>query len=138
MTTKKTLGRQDILKADDLGIEIVEVPEWGGVVRVRGLTGEERDLWESEVADARYGENRQGQPVILRNARARRVARCVVDEDGKRVFRDADIKALGQKSGRALDRVFDVAAALSGISEAEVEDIRKNLRAASSGNSPSD
>ena len=37
------LDRNAILGADDLGREVVDVPEWAGSVQVRGLTAAERD-----------------------------------------------------------------------------------------------
>ena len=43
------LSREDILKAEDLPTEEVPVPEWGGSVLVRGLTGRERDLFETSM-----------------------------------------------------------------------------------------
>ncbi len=43
------LTKDDILGADDLATEDVEVPEWGGCVRVRALTGTERDAFEAAM-----------------------------------------------------------------------------------------
>ena len=40
------LSRDDILKAADNEPEEVDVPEWGGSVLVRGMTGRERDAFE--------------------------------------------------------------------------------------------
>ena len=37
------LDKAAILTADDLGRREVAVPEWGGTVLIRGLTGAERD-----------------------------------------------------------------------------------------------
>jgi hypothetical protein len=41
------LSRDDILNADDLTIETIAVPEWGGEVNVKTLTGAEKDKWET-------------------------------------------------------------------------------------------
>ena len=41
------LNREAILAAEDLPRELVEVPEWGGAVYVRALTGAERDQFEA-------------------------------------------------------------------------------------------
>src|SRR5690606_20312294 len=99
----KLLTREAILQAEDLPTEDVEVPEWGGVVRVRGLTGAERGAFEQSIVDARG----KGARMNLQNVRARLVALAVVDESGNRLFSDADVEALGRKSGRALNRVFE-------------------------------
>jgi len=47
-----TLNKEQILRADDLKTEEVDVPEWGGSVRVRVLTGTERDAFESSIYDS--------------------------------------------------------------------------------------
>jgi hypothetical protein len=121
----KLLSRSEILSVMDIQTEDVLVPEWGGTVRVRGLTGSERDKFE-DVSMQRYGKKNQSREVNLKDFRARLSAWSIVDEDGKRVFSDSDITALGQKSAAALQRVFDVAARLSGLSESDVDELTKN------------
>ena len=117
------LSRDDILKADDLETEDVDVPEWGGVVRIRGLTGTQRDAFEASVVKMN-GTNKQYN---LTNLRARFVALCVVDADGKRLFTDADVKQLGEKSATALERVWTAARKLSGMSEDDVEELAEGF-----------
>jgi hypothetical protein len=43
------LTKEQILSADDIKTETVLVPEWGGDVIVRGLSGVERDAYEMAV-----------------------------------------------------------------------------------------
>ena len=43
------LSKTAILTANDLQTEDVEVPEWGGAVRVRSFTGRERDAFEASM-----------------------------------------------------------------------------------------
>lgn len=116
------LTKEQILGADDLPYEDVPVPEWGGTVRVRTLSGMERDAFEGAITEQR-GRNVRIKP---ENVRARLVALSVVDEEGQPLFRLSDIKQLGAKSARALDRVWDVARRLSGISNEDVEELAKN------------
>jgi hypothetical protein len=117
------LSRDDVLKAEDITAEEVDVPEWGGSVLVRGLTGRERDEFEVSMT-VRHG----GQMVQdFANLRARLVARCIVDEDGQRLFTDSDVAALGEKSAAAIDRVFTVASQLSGLGEKDVEELTANF-----------
>jgi len=101
------LTREEILQARDLAYEDVEVPEWGGTVRVRGLMAYERDELELEALEA------QKKPTAVRNVRARLVARCLVNAEGKRLFTDADAEELGKKHGAVIDRLFWVAQRLS-------------------------
>lgn len=122
------LSRDAILAADDVQFEDVEVPEWGGKVRVKSLTGKERDALESSMIVGK-GKNAN---VNLNNLRAKLVARSVVDEDGKRIFTDDDIAALGAKSAAALTRVYEVAQRLSGITQEDVDELTKNSETAPS------
>ena len=119
------LDRDSILAADDLKRETVEVPEWGGEVIVREMTGRERDRFEAGWINADKGDV-QVNPKNLDNFRARLVAQTVVDEEGNRLFTDDDAVELGSKSAAALDRVFTVATRLSGITDKDVDDLVKN------------
>ena len=51
------LTRDKILSADDIRSERVKVPEWGGEVIVREMTGAERDEWEGSVVRREEGED---------------------------------------------------------------------------------
>ena len=117
------LTREQILDAQDLQTEVVEVPEWGGSVKVQGMTGRERDAFEAEIID-RKGKDFS---VNMQNIRAKLVVLSLVNGDGQHVFNDKDVFALGKKSAIALDRVFTVAQELSGISKEDVEELAKNL-----------
>lgn len=117
------LSRDEILAADDLPTEVVSVEEWGGKVIVRGLTARERDAYDESVLDMRGNKAK----VKMENIRAELVARCVVDEEGKRVFSDADAKALGKKSAVVVNRLWDVARRLSGMTEEAVEEAEETF-----------
>lgn len=119
------LNRDRILAAQDLRFEEVEIPEWEGTVRVRGLTGAQRDQYEAEVLSA---HGRRGSfELRFRQARAKLVAMSVVDAEGNLLFSEGDVAALGGKSARALDRIFDVAARLSGLTGEEVEELVRDF-----------
>ena len=72
------------------------------------------------------------------NARAKLVVRALVDENGDRLFKDQDAGALGAKSGAVLDRLFDIVAEMSGISDTAVADAEGNSEPDPSGDSFSD
>lgn len=118
----KLLTREQILQAQDLPTEDVDVKEWGGTVRVRALTGMERDSFEQSIVE----QKGKGTRMNIRNIRAKLVALTVVDEEGNRVFSDTDVQALGKKSAAALDRVFEVAQRLSGLKPEDVDELAKN------------
>jgi hypothetical protein len=91
------LSRDQILEANDLETREVDCPEWGGSVLVRALSGRERDAWEASLVQMR-GKQQVPQ---MGNVRAKLVVRCCVDENGERLFSDADVKALGREVGGA-------------------------------------
>jgi hypothetical protein len=128
------LRREAILAARDIQTELVPVPEWGGSVMVRGLSGRERDAFEASVVEQKGKKTEYN----LRNVRARFVALCLVDEAGARLFTDpADVLLLGNKSARALERVWDKARELSGLSDEDVEELAKNSESDQSDDSTS-
>lgn len=120
--TLPVLDRDQILRADDRRVERVPVPEWGGAVFCRGLTGSERDAYESGVYT--------GKGVNLVNVRARLCALGMCDANGKTLFNDADIILLAQKNAAPLDRCYDKIRDLSGMTPEDVEELEKNLEPA--------
>ena len=129
-----TLTKGEILAAVDLPTERVAVPEWGGEVMVRGMTGAERDAFEASLVRTR---GQKTSELNLENARAKLIARTVVDEEGTRLFSDADAVALGKKSAQALQRVFEVAQRLSGLTPDDITDLTENLASGQSDGSTS-
>ena len=117
----KRVTREEILAAA-LATEVVPVPEWGGEVVVRELTGAQRDAYEESCFTGRGRDRREN----FRNLRARLVALAVVDEAGAPLFSETDVEALGNAGAAALDRVFTVAQRLSGLSAKDVEDLAGN------------
>uniref|UniRef100_A0A6M3IYH5 Putative tail assembly chaperone n=1 Tax=viral metagenome TaxID=1070528 RepID=A0A6M3IYH5_9ZZZZ len=128
------LTRDQILNIDDTKKELVPVPEWGGDVWVRNMSGKERDSFEEETFLAKGPDNKQNWT----NMRARLCVRCIVDEAGNRLFEDKDVDYLGAKNACALDRIFAVAQRLSGIGKKDLEDLTKNSSKGQSENSISD
>jgi len=112
-----TLTKAEILNADDLPLETVEVPEWGGSVCVRVITGAERDRFEADCTNKAVG---------MENIRARLASLCVCDEAGKRLFSNGECKELGGKSSAALNRIFQAAQKLNVFTEDEIDEIAGN------------
>lgn len=124
------LTRNHILACQDQQTRIVAVPEWGGSVMVWGMTGGERDSYEQAALDQRTGER-----ITVKGLRSRLVVMCVRDAGGRRLFTAAHIPALALKSAAALDRVANVAAELSGLSDSDMEEMVKNSDAVQSDDS---
>ena len=127
------LTRDEILKAEDIDTQEVDVPEWGGTVLVKGLSGRQRDEFEGSMVE------RRGRRAVLNtaNMRAKLVAWSVVDETGKRLFTNADIQDLGEHSAAAVDRVYSVAAKLSGLGDEDVEEATADFDKTGGSNSSS-
>jgi uncharacterized protein YnzC (UPF0291/DUF896 family) len=128
------LNREAIFAVSDIKTEDVFVPEWGGAVKVKGLTARERDEYETSIVQSR-GKNVE---INRRNIRAKLVVMTVVDDAGNRLFGDTDLKALGEKSAAAIDRLFGVAQRLSGLTAEDEEDLAKNSESDRSDDSGSD
>lgn len=123
------LGRDDILDADDQQYDVVECPEWGGKVRVRGLSGTQRDAYENSLLQS----NGQDRKMNLANARAKMCVLAIVDGNGRTIFTADDVRALGRKSALPIERIFDVARRLSGMTQEDVDKLTENF-----GSDPSD
>lgn len=125
------LTKEQILQADDIVTETVSVPEWGGEIMVRALSGAQIDRLEQEITNARVNG-------VTENVRARWVARCVIDEKGDRLFDDTEIVHLGKKSGAVLDDIFDVCMRINGRGEKYIRELEKNLGRAPTNSSSTD
>jgi hypothetical protein len=129
------LTRDQILEANDLKTEEVQVAEWGGSVFVRTMTGTDRDSFEDSLVTTLPDGSRRAN---IGNMRAKLVAMTIVDEAGNRLFDASDIDRLALKSAAALKRVYDAAQRLNGIGQEAEEAAVKNSEAAQSGASTSD
>ena len=126
-----SMTRDEILKAADLPTKAAEVPEWGATVCLGTMTGLQRDAWQE--ANTLPG----GKPDI-HNYQAKLLVQVIVDDAGERVFADDDAEALGAKNSNVLDRLYDIAARMNGLTDKDVEDAAKNLPSGQSAASSSD
>lgn len=116
------LSKSAILGAPDLKHEDVPVPAWGGTVRIRTMTGYERDEFRASIAASEGGD--KGVPIGKFSA-ALLVAACV-DESGARLFTADDMAALQAKAAASLDAPATVAMRLNGLGAASVDEAEKN------------
>lgn len=117
------LTREDILAArGKIKRETVTVPELGGAVIIQGMRGVDRDEFETSLF---VGEGKD-RKVDAKNLRARLCVKCIVNEQGERLFSDEDAAALGEIDASALDKMFDIAQKLCGMSPGDLEKKTKN------------
>lgn len=120
------LSKAAILAAQDCKVEKVEVKEWGGEVFVRTLSGAERDAFEES-----YVENK------TKSFRERFLVLTLCDENGTRLFTDAEVAELGKKNAIVLNRVFDKAWAVNALRTEDVDALGKDSSSAQSEGSTS-
>lgn len=130
----KYLTRDEILTVSDITIREVDVPEWGGSVFVKGMTGTERDHFEMSIIRT----NGKEANLNMENIRAKLAAQTVCDAEGTLLFKPSDIKHLTKKSAAALQRIFKVAQELSGLGDEEIQELAEGLEENFSEDSSSD
>lgn len=109
------LSRDDILAVPLRTLE-VEVPEWGGTVLIREMTA-------AEVQEnGRYLLKPNGKPDFSKAVQVptRMCARQIVDENGERLFGDADISLLMERHGAAISNIAKAVRELSGMEEGRI------------------
>jgi len=116
----KRLTASEILDAADIKYVDVDVPEWGGTVRIAVMSGTARDAYEQQIT------SRRGKTDTVENLRALYLSYCLVDEDDKLLFSPADIARLGSKSGNVLSRLFSEATLLNALGIEGMEEQAKN------------
>ncbi len=122
----KQLTRKEILETKDFRLEPVDVPEWGGVVYVKTMSGEERDRFEDEVIKRR--DEKSGLPSSIVGLKVLIVSLTACDAEGKRLFAgDGDEKKLAEKSAAAIDRLWAKAQELSHLTDEAVEELAEGF-----------
>ncbi len=123
MTETRELSAENILSADDMKVAPVDVPEWGGKIYVRRLTGRERDEFEQLMNDRKAAKSLKVRGVI-----SRIVALAASKADGSKLFTSNDAESrLDDKACAPLMRVFDAALKISGMRDDDIDNIKEGL-----------
>ena len=114
----KYLNAESILAAEDFMFAEVDVPEWGGKVRVRSLSGSQRTMIKKAVENKDTDDLEELITVM-----------SVVDDDGKRILQRKQIPQLKEKSTAPISRIAQKVMEISGISNPEmaIEEAKKNF-----------
>lgn len=114
------LTKQVVFSAQDFHFDTVDVKEWGGSLRVRELSGEERSYCDRILKDIEAGKGTHNTyPAAI-------IACGAVDEQGNAVFTRQDIPTLSRKADAVLQRVAVRILELSGATVEQQRDIEKN------------
>ena len=126
----------ELLAVTTLPRERLDLPELGNGhhVWIQGMSGKDRDAFEASLSKGPRGQRRN-----IENFRARLAGLCLINEDGTRMYTSAQIEHLGNVRSDILTKIVAVAQRLSGISEADAEELGKSSDApeASAGSSSS-
>lgn len=112
----------DLFATVETRTEELWIPELGKKVRIRAITGKERDAYEQSMV---IGKGKD-QTVNMRNARAKLAVLALANEDGSRMFSDADAGRLGNLPAIALERIFDRARKLGGLTDQDLDELTSN------------
>lgn len=120
--------KDKIFAAKDIETETVEVPEWGVTLEVRGLDGRGRSRVIKNATNADDGEIdlETLYPTLI-------IATTFDPETGEKVFDEEDAAGLMSKSGAIVDRLATASMRLSGLTQAAVDEAKKD-----SSSTPSD
>lgn len=110
--------KQQILSAQNLRREAVEVPEWGVTVTVQEPDAEALE-WFYYVAAKDSAASAEERVTF----RTRIVARCLLDEDGNKMFTPEELLKCG---GQAVMRVYRAVEKLSVVNVEAQEELEKN------------
>ena len=130
------LTRAQINESVDRKWEDVDVPEWGGEVRLMELSSADRGYIEAGSVVAQ-GQNPVMRVESLKTYREKLVAMAMVDENFKRVYSNKEMSELGIKSGAVIERLAAKVQELSGMGRFSKE-AEGNSDAAPSDSSDSD
>jgi len=119
------LTRDQILGIVDRKQKVVDVPEWGGEVIIKEMSGADRAEYMASII--KFETNEKGEVVAEpdpANGDAKLLSYCLIDEDGNRLFTRDDIEALGAKNGEVLERLANEALNLNAIDKEAVDDAK--------------
>ncbi len=127
------MNREELFAFKDFVIEEVTIPEWGNAVfYVRSLSAGEKAQWETgHLVDVKKKDRNTFELTRekLQTVRERLVELATCKQDGTRYFNKGDAAEIGKKNSKAVSRLYDVAARLSGISDEDAEEVAKNSEA---------
>jgi hypothetical protein len=121
-----SLTREQILSNKSFRSKTIEIPEWGGEVRLKAMSGADREAMESVVSEDVGGKLQIKKGVSYM---AEMLLRTWCDDDGNLLFKPDEINLIQEKDSVILARIFKVAAEVNGLSGDEEKVIEKNSEA---------
>jgi hypothetical protein len=115
-------------------VEKVLLPTLNKHIWVQGLTGKQRDAWETSLMRGRGRKRR----IDSTNIRASLAVKCIVvsDTDRTRVYSDEDAVALGNLPSPILGVIHEVCQRLSDTSDEDIDELEQRSADAVGSGSP--
>jgi hypothetical protein len=114
------LSKDQIFGAADSDVIEIDIPEWGGSIKLKPMTGEQRAGYEFWAATASKKNS------DFRGIRERTIIACAVDDAGEPLFSADDLATLAKKNAVILDRLSVECQRISGLLADDVEEAAKN------------
>lgn len=115
--SNKTLTFDEILATRDLAIQEVEVPSWGGKIKIQELTKAARDRLAKEATVNGQVDSDRLQVLML--------AECIVEPK----ITAEQAQQLWEKSAAAVDKILFAILDINGLGELAQKEIQKFFRA---------
>jgi hypothetical protein len=115
--TPKILSVEDILTAPDIQERVVEVPEWGGAVKIRSFTKARQIQLRSQAVDSKGEVDSERMELLM-------FIEGVVEPK----FEARHIDLLREKSATAMDKVLSAILDLGGLTPERQAEMERDFR----------
>lgn len=110
------LNKNDIFASKDLTFREVEIPQWGGNVRIKVMSIAE------QIAFERLNKSKKDDSELVFAL----LSQCCVDEDGNHLFNEDDISELNKKSSTPVLVLFKACLDLNSMNQVDLDKQAKN------------
>jgi len=117
-----------IIEADDIEMRRVPVPEWGGAIYMKSMTGQDRDNYIGLVQARMVGSGDDRKISDYSGLSSHLLQKCMAKKDGSPLFSPAQVRDLQKKNSGVLNRLQTIAQEMNGLTDEEVEKYAGNLK----------
>lgn len=119
------VSKDAFIKNDDAEYSDVDIPAWGGKVRLKSMTGTQRDKYYADVFDDGEVKGELG----LTHMQTYILALSLCDENGNLWFQNPEegIEILKHKNAASLEKAYRAAMKLNGIDVEAIERAQETL-----------
>lgn len=121
----KLLSIEEVTAVEDITYDVIDIPEWGGKIRIGSITAEDMMEWvESNEGEAR------------RTAGLRLIVKSLVDEEGNRIGAPNLLQVLKKKNNAVCTRIVERILKLNQLNPKASEELKNASSEAPTGASP--